>query len=415
MAMLPPREEDERVSRRLRTARVRRTPTSLGAMITALAIVGLLFYAFVLRPAPSVTAPALTSASGRFVVSEEQRGEVEARRTSSTGSFVLSGDGNGAVEVVVENAGLSFDRPGPGRYVYDAARREALHVTETRAGGERAVLVEGAWPPLWRVGPYTPLEFEHDAAVVRAAVEDDDETIGIKTVLYEGREAWRASWRNGAWQKDLIVDQETGLVLWYSLTDNDPAAGAELEYRVEGLALDEPVAVGSFDTTPPAGARLVESTIGDPEIVGGVDEAAERVGVALPRSTLDPDGYRLVAVGVTATRGAPAVWVEPRAAWPAALDAAPNAAVLVYAKGLSSYTIEIVAGGPWTMSGDRPWTSLFGYRPAELQYSHFAGRTAHTWYGQGPTAVVWDDDYAVCVSGGLTRTEAIGVLEGLEL
>ncbi|HSL95703.1 MAG TPA: hypothetical protein VLA35_07295, partial [Thermoleophilia bacterium] len=117
---------------------------------------------------------------------------------------------------------------------------------------------------------------------------------------------------------------------------------------------------------------------------------------------------------------APAVWVAPRAGSPRSdgltlPGRTPNAALLLYAKGLSSYTIEIVAGGSWTTPMDPGWNDLFGQQTVDLQYGQFAGRTAQTWYGDGPTAVVWNDDYAVRVSGGLTRTEAISILEGLEL
>ena len=415
MATPPPPEREERASTRLMTARVRRTPARFSVTLTALAILFVVVYAFVLKPAPSVTAPALSSASGRFVSIEEQREGGEVKRTSATGTFVLSGDGSAAVDVVVENGGLSFDRPGPGRYVYDAERRESLHVTETRAGGERAELVTGGWPPLWHVGAYTPLEYQDDAAIVRSAVEDGDETIGIKPVLYEERKAWRASWRSGSWQKDLVVDQETGLVLWYSLRSAGDGDAGGVEYRVEGLRLDEPPAAGAFDTTPPAGARLESFESGDPAFVGGLEEAAERIGVALPASTLDPDGYDVAAVATTASPGVPASWIDLKAAGPSMGARHDDALLLVYAKGLSSYTIEIVATQDRTALGGWSWEDLFGHATVELQYGLFAGRTAHTWYGQGPTAVVWDDDYVVRVSGGLTRTEAVSILEGLEL
>ena len=410
--MLPPKDREQRVSEQIRTARVRRTPAGFAVTLTALAVLFVVFYAFVLKPAPSVTTPALSSASGRFVYTEEQVRDGSTVSTTTSGSFVLSGEGSATVEALVANDGLRFERPGDHRWAYDAAGREALHVVTTTTGRPQASLVADQWPPRWRVGGPTPVDFQGDAAIVRSAVEDDDETIGIKPVLYQGREAWRASWRSGSWLKDLIVDRGTGLVVWYSSSGAEGGAG--VEYSIEELRIDEPPAAGAFDTTPPAGARLESFESGDPEIVGGLDEAAGRLGVALPRSTLDPDGYDLVAVGVTQIRSTPAVWVAPRAAG-LQFDDDPNAAVMLYAKGLSSYTIEIVAGGSWTTPIDPGWNDLFGHQTVELQYGMFAGRTAQTWYGDGPTAVVWSDGYAARVSGGLTRTEAISVLEGLEL
>ncbi len=415
--MLPPKDREQRASEQIRTARVRRTPAGFAVTLTALAILFVVFYAFVLKAPPSVTTPALASAAGRFVYTEQQVRGGAAVSTTTSGSFVLTGDGDAAIDAVVANEGLSFERAGDHRWAYDAAKREALQVVATTTGRPRATLVTDQWAPRWRVGGPTPIDFQGDAAIVRSAVEDDDETIGIKPVLYQGREAWRASWRSGSWLTDLILDRESGLVVWYGL--NDAEGGSGVEYRVEELRVDEPPASGAFDTTPPAGARLERFEPGDPEIVGGLDEAAELLGVALPASTLDPDGYALVAVGVTQIGSAPAVWVAPRASGraegPYPGEAAPNAAVLLYAKGLSSYTIEIVAGSRRTTPIDPGWNDLFGHLTVELQYGVFAGRTAQTWYGDGPAAVVWNDDYVVRVSGGLTRTEAISILEGLEL
>jgi len=414
--MLPPKDREQRVSEQIRTARVRRTPAGFAVTLTALAILFVVFYAFVLKPAPSVTTPALASAAGRFVYTEHQVRNGTTVSTTTIGSFVLAGDGSATVDAVVANDGLSFERAGDHRWAYDAAGRQELHVLEPAEERPRATLVTDRWPPLWGVAGPTPVDFQGDAAIVRSAVEDGDETIGIKPVIYQGREAWRASWRSGSWLKDLVVDRDTGLVIWYSLNGTEGEGG--VEYRVEEFRVDAPPAAGAFDTTTPAGARLESFESVDPEIVGGLDEAAERLGVALPASTLDPDGYDLVAVGVTQVRSAPAVWVASRAGGraegPYPGEAVPNAAVLLYAKGLSSYTIEIVAGGSWTTPIDPGWNDLFGRLTVELQYGLFAGRTAQTWYGDGPTAVVWNDDYAVRVSGGLTRTEAISILEGLE-
>ena len=418
MAMVPQDDAQERVSQRVRTAHVRRRPAGLAVTLTALAILFVVFYAFVLKPPPSVTTPALSSASGRFTYTEKQLRDGAPVSTTTSGGFVLSGAGSAAVEAVVDNDGLSFERAGQHRWAYDAASREALHVVAATTGRPSATLVSDGWPPLWQVTGPTPVDFQGDAAIVRTAVDDDDETIGLKTVLYEERRAWRASWRSGSWQTDLIVDQETGLVLWYSLNDTGAESGG-IEYQVEDLRLDEPPAAGTFGTTPPADARVETFGSGDPEIVGGLEEAAERIGVALPESTLDPDGYELVAIGVTRVTTAPAVWVAPRASGrvesPSMEELGPNTTILLYAKGLSSYSIEFVAEGRRATPIDPGWADLFGHQPVELQYGLFAGRTAHTWYGQGPTAVVWDDDYLVRVSGGLTRTEAVSILEGLEL
>ncbi len=193
-----------------------------------------------------------------------------------------------------------------------------------------------------------------------------------------------------------------------------------VEYRVEELRIDEPPAAGTFDTTPPAGARLESFESGDPEIVGDLDEAAERLGVALPASTLDPDGYDLVAVGVTRIGSAPAVWVAPRAAGERRVRTRaqpPRTPPCSSTPRASRRTPSRSSpAAPGRRRSTPAGTTSSGTRRSSCTYGLFAGRTAHTWYGaDGPAAVVWDDGYAVRVSGGLTRTEAISVLEGLEL
>ena len=123
---------------------------------------------------------------------------------------------------------------------------------------------------------------------------------------------------------------------------------------------------------------------------------------------------------MTQIRSAPAVWVAPRAESPRSSGLAlpgstPNTALLLYAKGLSSYTIEIVAGGSWTTPIDPGWNDLFGHQTVELQYGVFAGRTARTWYGDGPAAAVWNDDDAVRVTGASRAPRPSRYFEGLEL
>jgi outer membrane lipoprotein-sorting protein len=424
---MPPGEDEGRLSRRVMGAHLRRTPSSFGTTLTVLAVIFVLFYAFVLRTSPSVTGPALSSASGDFVYTEVQRHDGRAVTSTTRGTFVIAGDGDALVEGVAESDDPSLAQAGETRWAYDAGTRTALRAVVTAGARPEAAVTVDEWPPLWRVAAPTPLAYQSDAAIVRSAVEDDDRSIGIKPVLYQEREAWRASWRAGRWQKDLVVDQESGLVLWYSLVDvEDGGLGDEIEYRVDGLRLNATVEE-AFDASPPAGAAVERRESRDPRIAPPRELAEGRLGAELPDYTLDPDGYVLVSAATTAARDVPASWADPPADAPGELDApagAPGEAagprdddtlLLCYSRGLSSYTIEIVASGDRVTAAALRWEDLLGHQAVELQYGLFAGRQAHTWYGEGPTAVVWDDDYAVRVSGGLTRTEAVSILEGLEL
>ena len=74
----------------------------------------------------------------------------------------------------------------------------------------------GAWPPAWRVATHSPLDYQGLAAIVRTAVEDGDEAVGIKPVKDGERAAWRAALTLGGKAVNVVVDQQTGIVTWYS-------------------------------------------------------------------------------------------------------------------------------------------------------------------------------------------------------
>jgi len=73
----------------------------------------------------------------------------------------------------------------------------------------------GAWPPVWRVATHSPLDYQGLSAIVRSAVEDGDDAVGIKPLKDGERTVWRAAIRLGGRPVELVVDQGTGLVTWY--------------------------------------------------------------------------------------------------------------------------------------------------------------------------------------------------------
>ena len=74
----------------------------------------------------------------------------------------------------------------------------------------------GAWPPAWRLATHSPLDYQGLAAIVRTAVEDGDDTVGIKPLKEGDRAVWRAALTLGGKLIDVVVDQQTGIVTWYS-------------------------------------------------------------------------------------------------------------------------------------------------------------------------------------------------------
>ena len=88
----------------------------------------------------------------------------------------------------------------------------------------------GEWPPVWRVATHSPLDYQGLAAIVRTAVEDGDEAVGIKPLKDGDRAVWRAAMTLGGKLLELVVDQQTGIVTWYS--DGEDTFTAKVDWDV---------------------------------------------------------------------------------------------------------------------------------------------------------------------------------------
>lgn len=152
--------------------------------------------------------------------------------------------------------------------------------------------------------------------------------------------------------------------------------------------------------------------------------AGAAAGFVPLRSTLHPDGYVLRAV---TTRRGDLVGllggsVPGALAVRAGTAGAPNEIDLVYSRGLTWFVVdELDLGGDataaqraWSVANERLRFALSG-QTGPVQYGEFAGQTAYSWYGeQGPTVFVADRRYAVLISGGLTRQEALSAADGFK-
>ena len=176
----------KRVSREIRSARVSRRPPSFAVTLVALAIVFALAWMFFVRSGPSASAPLVKGIQGTYTW---RPGE---GRVGEDGTFGAVAGGNAGGKAGVPEDETVFSSHPP-ESAYDAATR-----TETTVGGNGgsvalATRTVGEWPPVWRVATHSPLDYQGLAAIVRTAVEDGDEAVGIKPVKDGERAAWRAA------------------------------------------------------------------------------------------------------------------------------------------------------------------------------------------------------------------------------
>ena len=416
----------ERMSRRLRAARVSSQPPRLRATLLALGIIFALAYVFVLRTPPSIPTPDIASIQGTYVLVRNHAtptlGATPRPASTLSGSFaaLASGDAGGTMR---QGPSTQADEPPTLRSSYDASRR-AEQTTRTLAVGTRTRRTFDAWPPVWRVGTLSPLDYQGLAAVVRSAVEDKDRTVGIKPLKQGDRTVWRAAMELDGSTVELVVDQKTGLVVWYSETSgsrNDtfsatPAWG-------DAPSLDQ---VGSLGTaTASAGSfHGVETRRGtDHTYSPSLSTAGRRAGYTPLEPTLVPEGFAVKAVATADATGAPREWlVRGPAPPPLEVSHGEQQVDLLYTRGLAWFTVQQL--GPWAarasadlfkdvLASNR--SAKLSFQTTPLQYGAFAGGTASTWYERsGPTLLVSDRDSVVYVTGALTRQELITLAEGLE-
>jgi hypothetical protein len=392
----------ERTSREIRAGRVTRRPPSFAVMLVALAIVFALAWMFFLRSGPAATAPVVRGIQGTYTW------RAPGTSVGQTGTFSAVAGGNAGGEAKSTAVVLGG---GPPAAAYDAAAR-----TETMRVSHGPVVTEvrtvGAWPPVWRVATRSPLDYQGLAAVVRSAVEDGDETVGIKPLKDGDRTVWRAAMTVDGKQIDVVVDQETGIVTWCS--DGKSTFTAEVDWD------SPPPAGASYSVEVPAGTKVKTTDDDTHSYAPSAAAAGAAAGYDALVSDLAPDGYRLKAVATTRDDLRPLSWFSDTVI--SVPVASTGTAVLeLYTRGLSQVTVEQV--GPATMglwakvSGEEgePAPDKLSYQESTLQYGALKGATASTWYQEsGPSLYVSDARRAVFITGALTRQELIAFAEGLK-
>lgn len=391
----------QRISHRVRSARVNRRPPSFIVTLIALAIVLALAWMFFVRSGGGSPAPVVSGVRGAYTFVPGPG----SPPLSGTFGAVASGDAGG-------DARPDGSLLGPDGMLsaYDAARR----IETTFAGEGSGVLrrATGEWPPVWRVATHSPLDYQGLAAIVRAAVDDGDRSVGIKPLKQGDRTVWRAAMTLDGEEITLVVDQATGIVTWCDVS------GATFTANV---VWDAPPGAGTtYGVTVPAGTPAERISDGAVSYAASPAAAEAAAGYAPLVSDLAPDGYTLKAVATRAAGFLPAGWLALEAENPPA-EPRGTAVLQLYTRGLAQFTLEQV--GPATLRAmptlaDQAVEAVRGrlsYQETTLQYGAFKGATALTWYQEsGPSLFVAGARRAVFVTGALTRQELIAFAEGLQ-
>ena len=379
-----------------------RRPPSLVITLTALAIVCALAWMFFVRTGESSPAPVVNGIEGTY-----KWQSVEGLDENGALSAAAGGGAGGRAEPVTQGFG---SQPGA-ESAYDATKR-----MQTTLEGRPATIVQtiGEWPPVWRVATRSPLDYQGLAAIVRTAVEDGDDLVGIKPLKQGERVVWRAAMTLNGKEITLVVDQESGIVTWYS--DGEVTFTAEVDWA------SPPPAGTTYSVDVPAGTPAKTVTKDAYVYAGSPAAAGETSGYTPLVSDLAPDGFKLRAVATVDDFDRPFRWlttetvnarVPPGLRWPVVTQ--------LSTRGLSWFTME--QAGPGWVEAWRPrmqelaaaTREKLSYQETTLQFGAFKGETALTWYQEsGPSLFVLGERRAVFVTGALTRQELIAFAEGLE-
>jgi len=408
--------QPERKSRELRTVRVSRRPPRFAATVMALGIIFAVAYVFVLRTPPPVPTPEIQGMKGTYTWQAQAHGATGVPRETGFFSAVASGDAGG--QMTMENTAPRAGTFGKAQSAYDVeGRTETTVESASTAVGARDAQTHnvGTWPPVWRVATRSPLDYHGLAAIVRAAVEDGDRSIGIKPIKESDRKVWRAAMKLDGKDIALVVDQLTGIVAWY--TDGRSTFTATVDWS------SPPPADETYVVKVPAGQKVTTKTDETFSYERSPAAAGLAAGYAPLVSDLAPDGFALKAVATADTMGAPGGWlVHDGASMPVDPLAGQRQVAQLYTRGLSWFTVQQLgprAAGKAVAYLTDTLRSIaadkLSFETTTLQYGALTGATACTWYDTtGPTLFVSDPRHIVYITGALTRQELISFAEGLK-
>ena len=408
--------QPKRTSQELRAARVNRRPPRLSATVMTLGIIFAIAAVFVLRAPPSVPTPDVQGLQGVYTWQAQAPGASGV--PSETGSFAAVASGNAGGQMTMENTAPRAGISGEARSAYDAGRQtETTVASASSALGARSVQTRaiGAWPPVWRLATRSPLDYQGLAAIVRAAVEDGDRSIGFKPLIDGDRKVWRAAMTLDGRELQLVVDQLSGIVVW--LADGRSTFTATVDWN------SPPPPDQTYGVQVPAGRKVTTKTDRTFTYASSPAAAGRAAGYAPLVSELAPDGFALKAVATADVVGAPGDWlVLDGRGVPGGRLAGQRQVAQLYTRGLNWFSVQQL--GPRAAAKSAAYlrdalgsiaTDKLSLKTTTLQYGAFAGATAYTWYEvTGPTLFVSGPRHIVYVTGALTRQEVIAFAEGLK-
>ena len=387
----------------------------------ALGIVVALAYVFFLRTPPPVPVPNTTAAQGTYRWKSQDTNGAGTSAENGAFSAVATGNAGGRVGTRTTSNLLGRPQGQVDASAYDAGRRRELTETRSPSGSNYDITV-GAWPPVWQVATHSPLDYQGLAAVVRSVVEDNDHKVGIKPLKDGERKVWRAAMTfPGDDLVELVVDQQSGLVTWYS----EDTPSALVTFTAAPAWADPPPANETYSLAKGsksdlAHARITKDTTYAPAPTPAA--AALRAGYPLLEPTLVPDGFVVRAVATRKSGGRQVDWLGFRSGGRAPTASGELGVALLYTRGLTWFAVDELGpqathafdGFVRDQIGTTAATKL-SFDSEVLQYGWFTGSTAYTWYEKsGPTLFVSDGRRTVYVTGALTRQELITLAEGLK-
>lgn len=368
-------------------------------MLLAFSVLFVLAYVFIIRTPPQPPAPDLRAVRGTYTW-QATGGEAAGNAGGGTFAATAAGDATGTFRP--DGAGAAAVASS-----YDAGRRSERTSVQGDGGGDTVTV--GAWPPAWRLMTHSPLDYQGLSAIVRAAVEDGDTSVGVKPLEQDGREVWRAALTLDGTAQEFVVDQGSGLVTWW--TDGSSTFAAGLDWGSSGRG---PTPPGTPSDAASPATVTVDRTYAYRRSLAGAGEAA---GFDPLVSSLAPDGFVQTAVATAAAAEAPADWDPAAGGDPA--TASGRQVVQLFTRGLTWFEIRQtgVATPPGGLERALETARATGLSFAQtpVQYGAFAGRTAATWYAAtGPVLLLGDGRRTVYVTGALTRQELLSLAEGFE-
>jgi len=327
------------------------------------------------------------------------------------GTFLTDEDGNVRVHESYDAMGRSSATS-----VYDVAT-QTLTRAEDRGGRLTYSRRTGVSPDYgMRMSVVSPFEYSYSAAaIVRAALAEHDPGLTVTATTCLGRPAWQASYTKRGWRHTTTVDKATGFPLRYVLADIRSPRTHRSVWRVVDIETDVPVSADTFTLDIPAGATVDSAS--EYEHFATTDKLASQVGYQpfLPPSL--PEASVLATASTHPNPWGPYTWIFPVShPWVDLSKLPDNETHLYYHRGYDWFTViespRVGLGNSVPRELDR--RPPFSYRKIVLQSGAFAGKTARTWMGDGATLYVQNGDYAVEISGDLTRSELLAVAGSLQ-